>query len=323
LYAEGTILHYRGPPGNSAIIVSGAYRCRLNFGTIWSNSQVAALAFQSRKYSSPFMPIDMNIIGFQGLQRVGQCQGCPVPPGVGILIQRPYCLNQITGTDVRGFNTGVLVDSNYGPRDGHTIDTNWYWLSYVRGCMTAIHVNNYNTNAQQWYVNVDIMNPGSVCIRTSATTEYWHIIMGSVTRDPRSRTLVLDPGAAENFFFIIPPLFHFDGYENNSGNWNNVFLQVPRNPSTSLPGNQTLQESSKKRRLGARTLPGGMLGSPQIQTHLIVPWKSSRDSMVEVDEEKVKQEKQRNKLDKLYKSGTLSLKEYNNIKTILDVLAVD
>jgi hypothetical protein len=44
-----------------------------------------------------------------------------------------------------------------------------YWLSYVRGCMTAIHVNNYNTNAQQWYVNVDIMNKNSVCIRTAAT----------------------------------------------------------------------------------------------------------------------------------------------------------
>jgi len=91
-------------------------------------------------------------------------------------------------------------------------------------------VMNYNINAQQWYVNVDIMNKGSVCIRTAATTEYWHIIMGTVTRDPASRSLILDPGAAENVFDIYPPLFRFDGYENNSGEWNNVFRMVPQNP---------------------------------------------------------------------------------------------
>lgn len=230
LNAEGTILHYDGPPQKDAIILSGALRCRLNLGTIWSNSNAAALAMKSRQYASPFMPIDMNIISFQGLQRVGATQGGPVSPGIGLWAQRPFCLNQITGTDIRGFTKGVFIDDS-GPRDGHTIDTNWYWLSYVRGCMTAIHVTNYNVNTQQWYVNVDIMNKNSVCIRTAATTEYWHIIMGTVTRDPQSRSLILDPGAAENVFDIYPSLFHFDGYENNSGEWNNIFRQVPRSPT--------------------------------------------------------------------------------------------
>jgi hypothetical protein len=229
LHAEGTIIHYAGPVNDDVIVFSGALRSRFYFGTIWSTSSAATLAMKSRQYSNPFMPIDMNVIEFQGLQKVGATQGGPVSPGVGLLIQRPFCLNQVTGTDVRGFTTGILADES-GPRDGHTIDTNWYWLSYVRGCMTAIHVMNYNINAQQWYVNVDIMNKDSVCIRTAATTEYWHIIMGTVTRDPQSRSLILDPGAAENVFDIFPPLFHFDGYENNSGVWNNVFRQVPQNP---------------------------------------------------------------------------------------------
>lgn len=229
LNAEGTVINYGGPVNNDVVIFSGALRSRFNFGTIWSTSNGAALAMKARQYSNPFMPIDMNIITFQGLQKVGASQGGPVSPGIGLWIQRPFCVNQVTGTDVRGFTTGVFAD-DAGPRDGHTIDTNWYWLSYVRGCMTDIHVMNYNINAQQWYVNVDIMNTGAVCIRTAATTEYWHVIMGTVTRDPNSRSIILDPGAAENVFDIYPPLFHFDGYENNSGEWNNVFRQVPRNP---------------------------------------------------------------------------------------------
>jgi len=229
LYAEGTVIYYKGAVTKDVIVFSGALRSRFNLGTIWSTSNGAALAMKSRQYSNPFMPIDMNIISFQGLQKVGAIQGGPVSPGIGLWIQRPFCVNQVTGTDVRGFTTGVFADDS-GPRDGHTIDTNWYWLSYVRGCMTDIHVTNYNVNAQQWYVNVDIMNTGAVCIRTAATTEYWHVIMGTVTRDPYSRSIILDPGAAENVFDIYPPLFHFDGYENNSGQWNNVFRQVPRNP---------------------------------------------------------------------------------------------
>jgi hypothetical protein len=120
LFAEGTVIHYTGPKNKDIVVLSGALRSRFNFGTIWSTSNGAALAMKSRQYSNPFMVIDMNIITFQGLQRVGEVQGGPVPPGIGLWIQRPFCVNQVTGTDIRGFTTGIFAD-DWGPRDGHTI----------------------------------------------------------------------------------------------------------------------------------------------------------------------------------------------------------
>jgi hypothetical protein len=159
-------------------------------------------------------------------------------------------------------------------------------LSYVRGCMTAIHVMNYNINAQQWYVNVDIMNKGAVCIRTAATTEYWHIIMGTVTRDPASRSLILDPGAAENVFDIYPPLFHFDGYENNSGKWNNIFRQVPQNP------------------------PPGFNFSPQRKTHLVPVLSVFTDGM-EPDPKSSRAYTLLNHLKIFHQEGLISDEEYS------------
>lgn len=60
LFAEGTVITYKGDPSKDIIVLSGAMRSRFNFGTIWSSSNAAALAMKSRQYSNPFMPIGKN-----------------------------------------------------------------------------------------------------------------------------------------------------------------------------------------------------------------------------------------------------------------------
>lgn len=74
------------------------------------------------------------------------------------------------------------------------MDTNWYWLSYVRGCGQDIVVQGNGVDSQQWNVNVDATLPGSVAIRTAALYERWHIIMGTLDRTATTRSIILDPG---------------------------------------------------------------------------------------------------------------------------------
>ena len=59
------------------------------------------------------------------------------------------------------------------------VDTNWYWLSFVRGCGQDIVVSGQGVDSQQWFVNVDATLPNSVAIRTAALYERWQIIMGT------------------------------------------------------------------------------------------------------------------------------------------------
>ena len=159
LDAGGAYFHYQQPTGD-AIVVMGCLRCRLKFGyrikllcslltylclrtcidicfcsmyvfpqliferTIWSSSSGAALAFKDRPYST-FLPTLMSIFEFQGLQKV--------PPdgttGVGVYVEKHFATNKVVGTDVRGFQFGVYENSTGEGK----IDTNWWWLSYVRG----------------------------------------------------------------------------------------------------------------------------------------------------------------------------------------------
>lgn len=98
----------------------------------------------------------------------------------------------------------------------------------------------------------------------------------------------MDPGAAENVFDIYPPLFHFDGYENNSGKWNNVFRMVPRNP------------------------PAGY--NPQTQTHLVPVLSVFTDGPGPVNLEDPKTSQTYNLLNHLktfHKDGLISDEEYS------------
>jgi len=233
IHAEGAIFHY-GPSSGDAIVFTGSLRCRYYLGTIWTGSSGAALAFKDRPYANPFMPNNMNVIQFQGLQHD--------PPsgnnGIGLHLTKHFCVNKVEGTDIRGFDIGVYVDDNGEGK----VDTNWYWLSYVRGCGVDILVEGVGVDSQQWFVNVDATLSGSVAIKTAALYERWQIIMGTLDRTPNTRSIILDPGAQWNWMEITPPLWNFDGYENNSGYPNNVFSQIPSNL-----GNKTTTVRKRRR----------------------------------------------------------------------------
>jgi len=292
LEAEGTILHYL-PLTGDAVVVTGSLRSRFNFGTIWTGSTGVALAARDRPYSNPFMPNLMSIYRFQGLQHD--------PPnakdGIGFFVNKHFCVNKIEGTDIRGFGIGVLVDDHDGGTEGK-IDTNWWWLSYVRGCGTDIHVMGSSVDSQQWYVNVDATTPNSIAIRTAAKFERWHIIMGTWDRSPGSRSLILDPGAESNWIEIQPQLWTVDGYENHSGFSNNVFVQIPKH-----------------------TLSNGTLVD---QTHLVLDYSTFNDGpgSTGIVKNRLDIDKARQMLEKLkglYSDGLITESEYNNKrKQIID-----
>jgi len=242
LEAQGTILHYL-PTTGDAVVITGSLRSRFNFGTIWTGSLGAALAAKDRPYSNPFMPNLMSVYRFQGLQHD--------PPtgtdGYGFFANKHFCVNKIEGTDIRGFGVGIMIDDSDGGTEGK-IDTNWWWLSFVRGCGTDIMVTGNGVDSQQWDVNVDATLPNSIAIRTAAKFERWHIIMGTEDRSPGTRSIILDPGAESNWMEIQPQLWTVDGYENHSGFSNNVFIQTPKNtapsPDNLKPKKTTLQDQT-------------------------------------------------------------------------------
>eukprot|EP01121_Diplochlamys_sp_Union-15-3_P001304 TRINITY_DN11143_c0_g1_i1.p1 TRINITY_DN11143_c0_g1~~TRINITY_DN11143_c0_g1_i1.p1 ORF type:complete len:191 (-),score=27.30 TRINITY_DN11143_c0_g1_i1:15-587(-) len=171
------------------------------------------------------MPVIQSVISFTGL--IGY--SIENRRGVGLEIQKPTVVNQISGTDIRGFTYGVFINDNAYPAG--TIDTNWYWLSYVRMCDIAIYETGNGVNSQQWFVNVDASVPNSVAIQTAASFGQWQIIMGTydwnLHPNDKTRSIILNPGAAYNRLKITPPLWHgFAPMENNSGNPTNVIVQV-------------------------------------------------------------------------------------------------
>ena len=230
LYAEGTVLHYASTDSSDAVVITGSLRSRFRFGRIISASSGAALAAKDRPYTNPFMPNIMSVISWQGLQKD--------PPsgsgGYGFWAKKHFVVNKISGTDVRGFGVGIFCDA-----DGEgTIDTNWWWLSYVRGCGTDILVQGGggSVNSQQWNVNVDASIDGSVAVDTAASDDWWRIIMGDVSRAPTTRSLVVRSAADGNIFEVTPALYFFDGYENRANSARNLFAMLPRNAAPAPPG---------------------------------------------------------------------------------------
>jgi hypothetical protein len=283
LHAEGAIFHYQ-PSTGDAVVVSGCLRCRFYFGTIWTHSNGGALAFKDRPYTNPFMPILMSVFHFQGLQQD--------PPngnnGVGLWLTKHFCTNKVEGTDIRGFAMGVFVDD----RGEGKIDTNWYWLSYVRGNGQNIVVQGSGVDSQQWQVNVDSTLPGSVAIRTAASNERWQIIMGTLDRSPGTRSIILDPGAQWNWMEIFPPLWNFDGYENHSNHPNNLFAQLPHNAGKEVSNNNTIITRKKKS------------GN---QTHQVLGFQSFNDGPGFLEEELTQQLQT---VQNLFNKGLITDEEY-------------
>lgn len=107
----------------------------------------------------------------------------------------------------------------------------------------------------------------------------------------------------KNVFDIYPPLFHFDGYENNSGQWNNIFRQVPRNP----PSGPMIGGGKGKRR------------GPMAKTHLeprYYVFTDGFENATEVEEMKDYDSSYDNlsQLKKFYQDGLIDENEYKQEK---------
>ena len=229
IHAEGTRFHYL-PDKGDAIVLTGLSRCRFYLGTIMTSSTGAALRVKPTKN----MPSLMSIVGFTGLIGTNQ-------KGIGLCVDSTVenvCTMRFEGTDIRGFDIGVLVPDARAPQSdqpgsGKT-DTNWYWFDYVRMCHTCIWERRNGIDSAFWFVNVDASITNAVAIRTAGSFGRWFVIMGTMDWHARShennqtRSIILDPGASHNVIEITPPLSHFAPAEDNSGNDSNVVLCTNR-----------------------------------------------------------------------------------------------
>jgi len=209
IQAQGTRFHYEKDNGD-AVVVAGAFRSRYSLGTIYSNSRGAALRMKPDRH------VLMSVITFTGL--VGKDF-----KGVGLWIDQSVCTNRFEGTDISLFDKGVFVN------DADTkVDTNWFWLSYIRTCRYCIYECGKAVDCNTWDVNVDASMPGSVAIYTAATYSSWNILMGTWVLE-NTNALILAPGASHQIIQIRPPIDAFR-WQDNSGNDSNVVLCTSRKP---------------------------------------------------------------------------------------------
>lgn len=228
IHAQGTFFHYL-PSEGDAVVVRGMNRCRYDFGTIETKSNGSALRISPTHH----MPALMSFVTFMGL--IGSNQ-----QGIGLHLdhrEENVCVNQFTGTDIQGFDIGVLVDDAVtyqgGTRPSVKSDTNWYWFSYIRLCNTCIWEKAGGVDCGYWEVNVDASIPGSTAVRTAGKYSQWRIIMGTWDLDG-SHALILDSGAEHQIIEMRPPLDVFR-WRDDSGNGTNVFLSTSRLPYRKAP----------------------------------------------------------------------------------------
>jgi len=209
IQAEGAYFHYEQPEGD-AIVIQGMNRCRYRLGTVETTSTGAAI----RVKPGGDMPALMSILSFTGL--IGKNQkgtGLFIEPAIGV------CTNRFEGTDISGFDTGVMFEN----ADKGKGDTNWFWFSYIRLCNTCIWEKGRRVDDNVWYVNIDASLPGSTAARIGGTYGRWYIIMGAFGFEKTNNAVVLEPGAQHNVIEVHPPLEQFK-WEDNSGNDTNVIL---------------------------------------------------------------------------------------------------
>ncbi len=222
IQAEGSHLHYELASGD-AVVLRGMHRCRYRFGTIESHSIGAALS--TAPLAGGSMPLAlMSEVSYTGL--IGKDRR-----GKGLSIGPRTCTNRFEGTDIHSFDTGIYVADAPGTK----IDTNWYWVSYIRSCNTAIQESGVGVDSSVWHVNVDANLDGGVGIRTAAEYGSWYIIMGTWGHEGVNKAVILDPGAEHNVLEIHPPPeTHHWVVEDNSGNNTNVILTSGRPPYRQL-----------------------------------------------------------------------------------------
>jgi hypothetical protein len=230
LDAEGTRLIY-APRQGDAVVLHGMFRCRIRLGVIETNGDGAALRVQPDRRAPLAL---MSIVSFMGLNGIytppimpeekKNADFRPVLRGTGLWIDKSTCTNRFEGTDIQGFDKGIYVSNAPGTK----IDTNWFWMSYIRTCNTCIQEEGEHVDGNMWFVNVDANGPNGVGVRTAASTGCWQIIMGTWRHEGKNMAVILDPGARGNTMLVQPPLEHFR-WQNLSGN------QTNRVESTGLP----------------------------------------------------------------------------------------
>lgn len=217
--ATGTFFHYK-PATGDAVVVTGLSRCRFNFGTIECGTTGAALRIRP----NAGMPSLMSIVKFTGL--LGKSN-----TGIGLVLDstlQNVCTNKFEGTDIYGFDTGVYLPDVGSPappvRPTAKTDTNWFWISYIRGCNTCIWVKHNGIDSNIWNVNVDASLPNSTAIRSAEVYGRSLIIMG-VAGGSGTKGIILDPGATDNTF-EVPQRPSGIGWTwiNNSGNSTNKLI---------------------------------------------------------------------------------------------------
>ena len=230
--AEGARFHLL-PKKGDAVVLEGMCRCRYAFGTIFTDTDGAAL----RVRPTAAMRALMSVVGFTGL--IGTRQR-----GIGLCVDSSLenaCTLKFEGTDINGFDIGIFVPDARPAQPGKAgsgkTDTNWYWCSYIRNCHTCIWEQQRGIDDEVWFVNVDADIPDSVAIRTAGAYGRWFVIMGTWgwfsgphAKANKTRSLVLDPGAMNNVIEVTPPLSNFAPAEDNSGNDTNVVLASNRAP---------------------------------------------------------------------------------------------
>ena len=213
--AEGTTLHCEAAKGD-CVVIRGMNRCRYSFGTIESSTKGAALCIRPPVE----MPAIMSFVNFAGL--IGKNAR-----GTGLLLDPTHqgvCANRIEGTDILGFDKGVVVRPT-----AHKCDTNWFWLSYIRMCNTCVEEASQRVDDNVWQVNVDASLPNSVAIRAGGAYGKWYVIMGTFTFEKKNKALVLEPGTRHSVFEMHPPIGNF-AWEDRSGNDTNVILTTDSPP---------------------------------------------------------------------------------------------
>ena len=209
IQAQGTRFHYDKEEGD-AVLIAGAFRSRYSLGTIYSSSNGAALRLKPDRH------VLMSVISFTGL--VGKDNR-----GVGLWLDQSVCTNKFEGTDISLFDKGIFLN------DANTkIDTNWFWISFIRTCHYCIYESNKGVDCNTWNVNVDASMPGSVGIYTAAVYSNWNILMGTWVLE-NTNALILAPGAAHQIIQIRPPIDAFR-WQDNSGTNSNVVLCTSRKP---------------------------------------------------------------------------------------------
>lgn len=215
--------------GQDAIQIQGMNRCRYHFGMIVINPNDNSKAALSIRPTAN-MPAQLSEVTYAGLRGPGS--GSPGGAGsnlfgIGLLLDpgnENIRGNMFSGTDISGTKEGIVVLDAAGK-----CDTNWFWVSFIRGVLTCIREEGVNVERNVWNVNVDAWLESSEAIVSGADHGKWYVIMGTGGFEGINNALVLNAGAEHNVIEMHPPIDNY-AWENNSGNTTNVFLSTSRVP---------------------------------------------------------------------------------------------